>query len=134
MMASLGLNIGILCLAIVQASGFVSIPAVAITVHFTHPFARGGTTLRPLCSTLGGEESLPFYTAEPRDAPETGDPHLKVFEFFSGIGGLRVSLEAATSSKTEIVSYDINAVANSVRGDLSSIHPFLHALILQTVL
>lgn len=52
-------------------------------------------------------------------------PGLIAFEFYSGIGGLRVSLEKAVaeggeggeSPATTTSSFEINAVANSVRRD-----------------
>ncbi len=55
-------------------------------------------------------------------------PGLKAFEFYSGIGGLRVSLEKAVagggageggeSPATTTSSFEINTVANSVRKDM----------------
>ena len=52
---------------------------------------------------------------------ETPSSYLTALEFYSGIGGLRVSLEAAvgaanlrTMLETRVTSFDINTVANSV--------------------
>lgn len=51
-------------------------------------------------------------------SPRADAPGLVALEFYSGIGGLRVSLEKAveaTTCETTFDSYEINSVANSVR-------------------
>lgn len=104
MFASLGCNAAVACLAIVQASGFVTIPHAP-------PVGRNSLSIgvrMPLGAGLG-------------DATEAISPPLTALEFYSGIGGLRVSLEAATEAvglgiddAVVVGSYEINAVANSV--------------------
>lgn len=53
--------------------------------------------------------------------PGTPPLELKALEFYSGIGGLRMSLENAVEETTGLTasvrSYEINEVANSVRRD-----------------
>lgn len=104
MLSFVGLNVATVCLWIVQASGFVAIPTTITGRNRHHhrgseAFAHGGDVLG--------------------DAQKETCPDLKVLEFYSGIGGLRVSLQAvveATSLEiTAVGSYEINAVANSVR-------------------
>lgn len=103
MFASLGMNAATACLAIVQSSGFVTIPP-GPPVRHTNSLA----VKMPLCSGLG-------------DDTEAKSPPLTALEFYSGIGGLRISLERATEAvglnvgdAIVVGSYEINAVANSV--------------------
>ncbi|CAM9548558.1 unnamed protein product [Ectocarpus sp. 6 AP-2014] len=85
------------CLSIVQASGFAS----TAQYHRPHP-------QRPGSHALGATGVL--------EEPSRADP-LVALEFYSGIGGLRVSLEKAleaVSLQTSVGSFEISSVANSV--------------------
>lgn len=96
------------CLSIVQTYGFLEIPA-AIPVRRCWSGSNVATTGAQLGSVAA-------------HALEAGPPALKVLEFYSGIGGLRISLEKAAETKglnTSVRSYEINDVANSVRGEIN---------------
>lgn len=103
MFALLGMNAATACLAIVQSSGFVTIPP-GPPVRLTNSLA-----VRMLLGAGLG------------DVIEASSPPLTALEFYSGIGGLRISLERATQAvglnvgdAIVVGSYEINAVANSV--------------------
>ncbi|CAB1109560.1 unnamed protein product [Ectocarpus sp. CCAP 1310/34] len=86
------------CLSIVQASGFASIG------HYHRPHPQ-----RPGSHALGATGVL-------EEPPRAGP--LVALEFYSGIGGLRVSLDKAleaVSLETSVGSFEISSVANSVR-------------------
>lgn len=107
MFTSVGLNVVTVCLSIVQTCGFVEIPAV-IPVRRCWSCSNGATT---------GLAQLGCVAA---DALEADPPGLKALEFYSGIGGLRMSLGKAaetTGLNTSVRSYEINDVANSVRSE-----------------
>lgn len=89
-----------ICLALIQISGFLGTPSESLVQHVSKATGLERTSL----------------------AAETPHSYLTVLEFYSGIGGLRVSLEAAVEAasirsalETRVSSFDINAVANSVR-------------------
>lgn len=108
MFSSVRLNVvTAVCLSIVQTCGFVEIPA-AIPVRRCWSCSNAATTG---LTQLGGVAA---------NAVEADPPQLKALEFYSGIGGLRISLEKAAGTKglnTSVRSYEINDVANSVRRD-----------------
>ncbi|CAM9523537.1 unnamed protein product, partial [Hapterophycus canaliculatus] len=83
-------NAAVLGLSIVQASGFVPHPLLGQT----------GATSR--ASPAGG----PVFGESP--------PAVTCLEFYSGIGGLRVSLEKAVDFATCVKSFEISSIANSV--------------------
>lgn len=110
MLTSVGINIGLISLAIVNVSSFIRPPV------FQEP-----TTLKPLqANAYAG-----FSEYHMNESPNmSNSPPLTALEFFSGIGGLRTSLERATrmarsgssGRDTAVIgSFDINTVANMVR-------------------
>lgn len=109
MAPSLVLNLPLVCLAIVQASGFTAINSPPSPHSGRVGGCTQGVAVARLCDSLG-------------DVNEAADdvPPLRILEFYSGIGGLRVSLEAAVKEarlgkRIETTAYEINAVANAVR-------------------
>lgn len=87
------------CLMIIRASGFLPAPAAHVVGLRSPAIAPPGRM---------------------KSTSELDDPHLTAVEFFSGIGGLRVSMEKAMGDenlKTHVKSFDINSVANLVRED-----------------
>lgn len=88
-----------ICLALLQISGLSTL----------------SESLVPHISKATGLERASLAAEKPHSC-------LTVLEFYSGIGGLRVSLEEAVEAvsfrsvlETRVSSFDINTVANSVR-------------------
>lgn len=105
-MQSLGFNVVIVSLAIVRSSGFLAIPTQS----------RSSQN----CKVV-------LHESHRRNFHDNSSPaslSLGAIEFYSGIGGLRVALEAAVdeggagsgSGGVAVVdSYEINTIANAVR-------------------
>lgn len=111
-MRPLGFNAVTASLAIVQSSGFLASPPMAKS--------RSGLDCEAALHESRGRSCGDDTGAQPAKLC------LRTIEFYSGIGGLRLALEAAVEDAgvrsdckchtTFVDCYEINMVANSVRG------------------
>lgn len=90
MLAALSFNAAVVGLSIVQSSGFIAHPSL------------GQPKVSSRASAAGG------------DVVGESPPAVPCLEFYSGIGGLRVSLESAVNFATCVKSFEISSLANSV--------------------
>lgn len=112
MVVPLGFSAVVVCLSIVRASGFASTSAPSA--------ARIESRIRPRSEHVESTSlaHLAMTTGLSGASPGADTPELTALDFYSGIGGLRVSLEKAveaTTFETTVESYEISTVANSVR-------------------